>query len=137
MLDDFTSVLDRTAALSLASDVQRFIAQHNMRRVVVVSCHTDFLRRNGMVPDWFFETHSGRFVVLEPDLKPAMDGGITRIEHTEAQKQIIRAVDSASAQAAANLQLHAISMSLGTVRSRHDLTLADSSDIHDRLQEAK
>mmetsp|Transcript_121985 Transcript_121985/g.215935 ORF Transcript_121985/g.215935 Transcript_121985/m.215935 type:complete len:1759 (-) Transcript_121985:56-5332(-) len=73
ILEDFTCVLDRPAAQELAARLQNHVLQKGLQRVVVVSCHRDFIGRTMLEPDWLFETHSGRLVTFDVDLNRLED----------------------------------------------------------------
>lgn len=64
VLEDFTSVLDRPAAQDVAARLQQFAKRENLSRIVIVSCHRDFIGRGMLEPDWLFEVHSGRLLVF-------------------------------------------------------------------------
>lgn len=58
VIDEFTSVVDRTVAQIGSSAVQRAIRQSD-RRLVAVTCHYDVL--DWLQPDWVYEPHLEEF----------------------------------------------------------------------------
>jgi ABC-type lipoprotein export system ATPase subunit/GNAT superfamily N-acetyltransferase len=59
VLDEFTSVVDRTVARSLSVAVARWVRQ-NQQRFVAVSCHKDILP--WLDPDWVLDLDTRRFL---------------------------------------------------------------------------
>ncbi|CAE7709545.1 unnamed protein product, partial [Symbiodinium microadriaticum] len=62
ILDEFTSLVDRTTAHAMAHGLQQLITRRTFPKIVVVSCHSDFVQKSGLEPDWLFECHSHRFL---------------------------------------------------------------------------
>lgn len=54
LLEEFTSLMDRTSAKLLAREVQRLARRYKLQ-IVVLSCHRDFVAAGLMEPTWIFE----------------------------------------------------------------------------------
>ena len=54
LLEEFTSLMDRTTAKLLAREVQRLARKYKLQ-IVVLSCHRDFVAAGLMEPTWIFE----------------------------------------------------------------------------------
>jgi len=52
--DEFTSVIDRGTALSLANSVQKYIRSNNLTNIVFASVHKDIIPY--LAPDWTYNT---------------------------------------------------------------------------------
>ena len=52
LIDEFTSNLDRPTAMRVASGVRDYVHRHQLKNVVVLSCHIDFI--SILQPDWLF-----------------------------------------------------------------------------------
>lgn len=62
ILEEFTSLVDRATAQAMARGLQQLITRRPFPKIVVVSCHTDFVQKSGLEPDWLFECHSHRLL---------------------------------------------------------------------------
>lgn len=51
LVDEFTSVVDRTVAKTMSYALQKYIRKHN-KRIVLASCHYDILE--WLTPDWTY-----------------------------------------------------------------------------------
>lgn len=65
VIDEFSSVVDRTVAKSISVALRRYADQGRVKNLVLASCHYDILK--WLVPDWYFDTatgllHSGRLL---------------------------------------------------------------------------
>lgn len=58
VIDEFTSVVDRTVAKSCSYALRRFVDKSEMRRIVLASCHYDIIE--WLQPDWIFDTNTGQ-----------------------------------------------------------------------------
>merc|ERR1712100_740055 len=56
IVEEFTSLLDRTTAKALVSRMQVFLRRHPLPPLVLVSCHEDFVGVGMLEPQWVFET---------------------------------------------------------------------------------
>jgi len=62
VLDEFTSLVDRSTAKRLSAKLQEFVAAQGLRRIVIVSCHNDFVGAGLLQPDWLFNCGNGDFL---------------------------------------------------------------------------
>lgn len=58
VIDEFTSVVDRTVAKSCANALRRHVDQFGVKGVVLASCHYDIIE--WLRPDWIFDTNTGQ-----------------------------------------------------------------------------
>lgn len=58
VVDEFTSVVDRSVAKSAANAVSRYIRKSGLTNVVFASCHYDIIE--WLQPDWVFDTATGQ-----------------------------------------------------------------------------
>lgn len=70
VIDEFSSVVDRTVAKSISVALRRYADQGGVKNLVLASCHYDILK--WLVPDWYFDTatgilHDGR-LLRRPDI---------------------------------------------------------------------
>jgi GNAT superfamily N-acetyltransferase len=54
VIDEFTSVVDRTVATSVSNALRRYVAARGLRRMVLATCHRDILP--WLQPDWVIDT---------------------------------------------------------------------------------
>src|SRR5690348_5535197 len=64
-VDEFTSTVDRNVAKAASVALHRYVNKHNIRNLVLASCHRDILE--WLQPDWYFDTidgnlHDGRLL---------------------------------------------------------------------------
>lgn len=71
VVDEFTSVVDRTVARIGAHAVAKAIRSQANKRFVAVTCHEDVLE--WLQPDWVLEPHIGRFSWRSPRRRPGID----------------------------------------------------------------
>jgi len=57
VIDEFTSVVDRTVAKSACFSFQKYIRKKNIRNIVLASCHYDIIE--WLNPDWYFDMIKG------------------------------------------------------------------------------
>src|ERR1035437_2623471 len=57
VIDEFSSVVDRTVAKSISVALRRYADQGGVKNLVLASCHYDILK--WLVPDWYFDTATG------------------------------------------------------------------------------
>lgn len=79
-IDEFTSVVDRTVALSASVALRRYIDRTGLQRVVVATCHRDVLP--WLAPDWTFDTADSRLTVGRSE-RPSIAVTCTPCSHTE------------------------------------------------------
>jgi len=66
VLDEFTSLVDRPTAKRMAKGLQNLLNQRKLTtKIVVVSCHSDFVAKSFLEPDWLFETHNHRLLYFD------------------------------------------------------------------------
>jgi energy-coupling factor transporter ATP-binding protein EcfA2 len=58
VVDEFTSVVDRTVAKSCANAINRYVKNKGLKRLVFASCHYDII--DWLQPDWVFDTATGK-----------------------------------------------------------------------------
>lgn len=58
VVDEFTSVVDRTVAQIGSAAIQKTVRRRN-QRLIAVSCHYDIL--DWLEPDWVYQPHTGEF----------------------------------------------------------------------------
>jgi len=76
VLDEFTSVVDRTVARIASAAVQKFIRRNN-RQLIVASCHYDIL--DWLEPDWVYEPHVDRFTAGRSLRRPKINLDVQRV----------------------------------------------------------
>jgi GNAT superfamily N-acetyltransferase len=79
VVDEFTSVIDRTVARVGAHAIAKAIRATPGKRFVAVSCHDDIVE--WLQPDWVIEPHVGRFTWRSPRRRPSVDLEIVRASH--------------------------------------------------------
>jgi ABC-type lipoprotein export system ATPase subunit len=75
VVDEFTSVVDRTVAQIGSAAVAKSVRRLK-KRFVAVTCHYDVI--DWLQPDWIFEPHTSRFQWRELQRRPQIDLVITR-----------------------------------------------------------
>lgn len=58
VIDEFTSVVDRTVAKAVSYTVQKYVRRHN-KKFIAISCHYDIIQ--WLMPDWIFEAGVNNF----------------------------------------------------------------------------
>jgi ABC-type ATPase involved in cell division/GNAT superfamily N-acetyltransferase len=58
VIDEFTSVVDRTVAKSCSYALRRYVDAKGIKRLVLASCHYDIIE--WLQPDWIFDTNTGQ-----------------------------------------------------------------------------
>lgn len=76
VMDEFTSVVDRTVAQIGSAALAKTIRRSAGQRFVAVTCHYDVL--DWLQPDWIFEPHLGRFTWRALQCRPGIDLRIRR-----------------------------------------------------------
>lgn len=71
VIDEFTSVIDRSVAKACSVSVSKFIKNNNIENIVFASCHRDIIE--WLEPDWIFDTDIERIVdrrfLRRPEIK--------------------------------------------------------------------
>lgn len=80
VIDEFTSVIDRTVARIGAHAVAKAVRRKPGKRFVAVSCHDDIVE--WLQPDWILEPHVGRFAWRSVQRRPAIELEIVRVDHS-------------------------------------------------------
>lgn len=80
VLDEFTSVVDRTVARVGSSAIGRTIRQHPELRLVAVTCHDDV--EEWLQPDWVYSPASGVFTRRLVQRRPPIDLVVRRVHHS-------------------------------------------------------
>jgi GNAT superfamily N-acetyltransferase len=80
VIDEFTSVIDRTVAKIGASSIAKAVRRSTARKFVAVSCHDDII--DWLQPDWILEPHVGRFTWRSPQRRPSIDLEVRRIHRS-------------------------------------------------------
>lgn len=80
VVDEFTSVVDRTVAKIGTAAVAKAIRRAPGRRFVAVSCHDDIVE--WLEPDWILEPHAGRFAWRLQRRRPPIDLEIRRVHYS-------------------------------------------------------
>ena len=60
VIDEFTSVVDRTVAKAASISLSRFIKSNSLENIVVSTCHHDILE--WLEPDWVLNTDTGELL---------------------------------------------------------------------------
>lgn len=55
-IDEYTSVVDRTVAMSMSNALQKYIRRHN-KRIILATCHYDIFE--WLRPDWIYDLNKG------------------------------------------------------------------------------
>lgn len=79
VVDEFTSVVDRTVGRIGASAVAKAVRARPGKRFVAVTCHDDVLE--WLQPDWVLEPHVGAFAWRSPQRRTRVDLEIVRASH--------------------------------------------------------
>lgn len=82
VIDEFTSVVDRTVARVCSAAVAKAIRREE-KRLVAVSCHYDIVE--WLQPDWVYDTASHTFTWREVQRRPAIDLVIRRVRRAAWQ----------------------------------------------------
>lgn len=59
-IDEFSSTVDRNVAKAMATAIGKYIRRNNIKNVLIVSCHNDFLEY--LKPDWTYDTGSKKLL---------------------------------------------------------------------------
>lgn len=87
VIDEFTSVVDRTVAKSCSHALRRYIDQNDVQRLVLATCHYDVIE--WLQPDWTFDTNTGQMAGRGLVQRPSID--IQLLPCTTAAWPIFRA----------------------------------------------
>jgi len=67
VLEEFTSLVDRTTALRIAQGIQQLVREYNLQ-VVMSSCHSDFIGQSLLEPDWLYECGHARLLRFDTEM---------------------------------------------------------------------
>jgi GNAT superfamily N-acetyltransferase len=71
IIDEYTSVVDRTVARAMSVAISRYVKRQQIRRVVFVTCHYDVAE--WLLPDWIYDTGEQRLLprgsLRRPEIK--------------------------------------------------------------------
>lgn len=79
VLDEFTSVVDRTVAQIGSAAVAKAVRQRD-RRLVALSCHYDV--EDWLQPDWVYQPHIAEFTWRSVQPRPGIGLDVARSDHT-------------------------------------------------------
>jgi len=79
VVDEFTSVVDRTVAQIGSHAVQKTVRRLN-QKLVAVSCHDDV--EQWLNPDWVYRPAESRFAWRELQRRPAIELQVNRVHHS-------------------------------------------------------
>jgi ABC-type lipoprotein export system ATPase subunit len=79
VIDEFTSVVDRTVAQIGSAAVAKTVRRRN-QKFVAVTCHDDIA--DWLQPDWIYQPHLGRFQWRELQRRPEINLVISRVHHS-------------------------------------------------------
>lgn len=79
VVDEFTSVVDRTVAQIGSAAIQKTVRKRN-QRFIAVSCHYDIAQ--WLEPDWVYEPHTGQLTVGRLLRRPKINLTVKRVHHT-------------------------------------------------------
>lgn len=71
VIDEFTSVVDRTVAKSCSHALRRYVDSRGIKRLVLASCHHDIIE--WLQPDWTFDTNTGLMAGRGSVQRPIID----------------------------------------------------------------
>lgn len=71
VIDEFTSVVDRSVAKSCAYALRRYAGERRLSSVVLASCHYDIIE--WLQPDWTFDTKTGQMAGRGLVRRPVID----------------------------------------------------------------
>jgi len=61
IIDEFTSVVDRTVAKATSNTFQKYVRTNSVHNIVLASCHRDIIP--WLQPDWIIDTDAGMFCI--------------------------------------------------------------------------
>ncbi len=71
VIDEFTSVVDRTVAKSCSHALRRYVDDGKVQRVTLASCHYDIIE--WLRPDWVFDTKTGEYAGRGSHQRPIIE----------------------------------------------------------------
>jgi GNAT superfamily N-acetyltransferase len=84
VIDEFTSVIDRTVAQIGSAAVAKMVRKNN-RQFIAVTCHYDVI--DWLAPDWIYQPHTNTFTINDGRLlrRPDVTLEIKRVHHSAWQ----------------------------------------------------
>lgn len=79
VMDEFTSVVDRTVAQIGAAAIAKTVRRRG-QKFVAVTCHYDV--QEWLQPDWVYQPHTNEFLWMFPGKRPAITLEISRVHHS-------------------------------------------------------
>ncbi|CAE7254570.1 unnamed protein product [Symbiodinium sp. CCMP2592] len=107
ILEEFTSLVDRATAQAMARGLQQLITRRTFPKIVVVSCHTDFVQKSGLEPDWLFECHSHRLLRFGAPTDGAVEVPMEESDALKAARASVAAAEEQLAVLRGGLAEHA------------------------------
>ena len=71
VIDEFTSVIDRTVAKASSTAMSRYVRKNDIRNIVLATCHRDVLEY--LEPDWIIDTDRGEWTTGRSLRRPELD----------------------------------------------------------------
>jgi len=72
VIDEFTSVVDRTVAKAASVSLRRYVTMRDLKRITLATCHYDVIE--WLQPDWIFDCGSGQLEIPRGLLRrPSID----------------------------------------------------------------
>lgn len=68
VIDEYTSVVDRSVAISASKSLRTYLNRFNVRNVVISTCHRDVL--DWLQPDWIIDTDAEQYSVGYDIVRP-------------------------------------------------------------------
>lgn len=93
VLEEFTSLVDRPVAKQMASSIQELVVKRGLK-VVLSSCHSDFVGEALMEPQWLFECHNSRLLWFRNRAEEFVERAVAPVRQKleEAQQSAARAL---------------------------------------------
>ena len=88
VIDEFTSVVDRTVAKAASISLSRYIKNNGLTNIVLSSCHHDILE--WLEPDWVLNTDTGE--LMDGFFLPAHKSNLTYIAQTMITGECLKTI---------------------------------------------
>jgi GNAT superfamily N-acetyltransferase len=82
VIDEFTSVVDRTVAKATSRTLRKYIEQKEVKNLVLASCHRDIIE--WLEPDWIIDTDAGMYCLYPKEClhREPLVADIYEVRHT-------------------------------------------------------
>lgn len=82
VVDEFTSVVDRTVAKATSRTLRKFVEQKEVKNLVLASCHHDIV--SWLEPDWIIDTDAGMYCIQPKEClhREPLVAEIYQVKHT-------------------------------------------------------